>query len=124
MNIKFNDDIFHHGNITPSGISNHLEELLQKRDPIPHNKVLKLLLEEFKPVDFREEAELTEDEKPKSNHYQIITIEKVLSLAKQFQCGICRNHEFIYLFNGAYWNLVEVDWLCYIWADSKLRENS
>lgn len=109
MNIKFNDEVFHQGNITPSGITNHLEELLQKRDPIPHNKVLTLLLEQFKPVDFREEAELNEDEKPKSNHYQIITIEKVLSLAKQFQCGICRNHEFIYLFNGAYWNLVEVD---------------
>jgi putative DNA primase/helicase len=48
-----------------------------------------------------------EKKKLKQPHYLIITIEQVLALAMQNQWDICRNHNFIYLFNGAYWSLLD-----------------
>lgn len=45
--------------------------------------------------------------KLKQPHYLIITIEQILALALQNQWDICRNHSFIYLFNGAYWSLLD-----------------
>lgn len=45
--------------------------------------------------------------KLKQPHYLIISIEQILALALQNQWDICRNHSFIYLFNGAYWSLLD-----------------
>ena len=46
-------------------------------------------------------------EKLKNSHYLITVIEQVLKLAKDNNWGICRNHDFIYLFSGEYWQLIE-----------------
>jgi putative DNA primase/helicase len=45
----------------------------------------------------------------KLQHYLIICIEQILELAKVNQWGICKQHEFIYLYNGAFWCFLEVD---------------
>ena len=42
-------------------------------------------------------------------HYLIISVENVLYLAQQHRWGLCRNHQFTYLYNGAYWNLLDQD---------------
>ncbi|MET6998709.1 DNA primase family protein [Chitinophaga defluvii] len=47
--------------------------------------------------------------KLKQPHYLIITIEEILRLAIENRWGICRNHNFIYLYNGAYWCLLDVE---------------
>jgi putative DNA primase/helicase len=48
-------------------------------------------------------------QKLKLQHYLIISIEQVLQLARQNQWGICRQHDFIYLYNGTYWSMLDVD---------------
>jgi putative DNA primase/helicase len=37
----------------------------------------------------------------------VVVIEKVLDLAKSKQWGICQNGGFVYLYNGAYWQVLE-----------------
>ncbi|STX37710.1 phage/plasmid primase, P4 family [Legionella feeleii] len=74
---------------------------------ILHTQLLKHLIEKITPVDFRSLAEIDEKEKLQVKHYVVIVVEMVLKLAKTLNWGICRNHEFIYLFNGEYWNLID-----------------
>lgn len=99
---QFDDSIFE-----PETFINHVEELVKPIAPIPHAQIIDQLLKKINSVDFRKLAELEEDEKLKNNHFQILTIEHILNLAKLNNWGICRNHDFIYLFNGAYWSLFD-----------------
>lgn len=80
-------------------------------DPIPHRVILDRLLDIIKPIDFRAKAGLSDGESLTQRHYRIITIESLLELAQQYQWGLCRHHNFIYVYNGAFWNLVETDQL-------------
>ncbi|QBR83843.1 toprim domain-containing protein [Legionella israelensis] len=75
--------------------------------PIPHAEILGRLINKINPVNFREQAALREGESPKNNHYQIIVVEYLLQLAKSNHWGICKHLDFVYLFNGAYWNLLD-----------------
>jgi putative DNA primase/helicase len=77
--------------------------------PIPHTEVLGELLSKIGSIDFRKHTALNEDEKLKNNHYQIIVVDYLLETAKANHWGICKNLDFIYLFNGAYWNLLDED---------------
>jgi putative DNA primase/helicase len=97
-----------------------------------HSEILGRLLEQVEPVDFQAlafeqvptlrqrleeaqpdsmEAERLQDElkklKPKEKHYLVITVEQVLNLAKTKGWGLCKNLEFIYVYNGAYWTDVD-----------------
>lgn len=36
-------------------------------------------------------------------HFLIITIENLIKVANENSWGLCKNHEFIFLYNGAYW---------------------
>lgn len=45
--------------------------------------------------------------KIKQKHYIIITIEQVIELAQTNNWGICKNNDFIYLYNGVYWALLD-----------------
>jgi putative DNA primase/helicase len=77
--------------------------------PTSHTEILGELLKKIKKVNFRELADIEEEEKLKSQHFLILTIEHVLKIAKDNDWGICKNHDFIYVFNGAYWSLVDID---------------
>jgi len=105
----FDDSIFEtdNGLDRPETFSSHIKKLVQQSEPIPHAEILAQLIEMINPVDFRELAELSENKNPRNSHFQIITVEQVLNLAKQNKWGICQNHDFIYLFNGAYWSLLD-----------------
>jgi hypothetical protein len=80
-------------------------------DPLPHTKILKSLLGKISSIDFRKEAKLDEDEKIRAHHFQIITIEKILEIAKHNHWGLCRKNGFIYLYNGEFWSLLDEDTL-------------
>lgn len=110
-NIKFNDRIFVREKSLeqPETIINHLQQLIEPAEPIPHFEILARLSEKITPVNFRKLAESTDDIKLNNNHYQIIAVEQVLNLAKKNRWGICQNHDFIYLFNGAFWSLLDLD---------------
>ena len=40
-------------------------------------------------------------------HFAILSIENVLNIADRNKWGICKNNDFIYLYNGAYWANIE-----------------
>lgn len=40
----------------------------------------------------------------KENHLLILTIEQLFELAKKYKWDLCKNHDFIYVYNGAYWD--------------------
>ncbi len=42
--------------------------------------------------------------KAKENHLLILTIEQLLKLAKKQKWDLCKNHDFIYVYNGAFWD--------------------
>ena len=70
----------------------------------PHKQILAQLLDMVKPVSFRELAELeNEDDKLQKKHFLILAVEQVLELADKNQWGLCKRDDFIYLYNGAYW---------------------
>jgi putative DNA primase/helicase len=76
---------------------------------IPHPEILNQLMKKVNLVNFREKAGLDDEKKLQNCHFQIISIEHILELAIANQWGICRNHEFTYLYNGTYWSLCDSD---------------
>ena len=68
--------------------------------------ILCKLLQEFKPVDFEVIANPfnAENFKIQNKHYLVSSIETILEVAKSKRWGLCKNHSFIYLYNGTYWN--------------------
>lgn len=103
LNSQFNDSGF-----TPNGFNNHRKDLQQK-EPVAHQQVLIKLLEKIEPVDFAKVADLAEDEKLQANHYHVISIEEVLKVARENNWGICKHHEYIYVYNGEYWRQLSED---------------
>jgi putative DNA primase/helicase len=93
----------------PNQLIKHMSDLTKPRSAHSHDYILSELLGKIEVIDFREKAGLANDEKPKQNHFLIITIEEILSLAKKYDWGICRKHDFIYLYNGAYWKKINID---------------
>jgi len=106
----------------------HIQELTDKEQPTPHAEILIQLLEQIKEVDFealvfpqvvdlRKKLKKLEPESDKARdiikelegfkltnkHYLVLSIENVIKVAKDNQWGLCKNHDFIYLYNGAYW---------------------
>ena len=74
-----------------------------------HSEILGQLISKISSVNFRELANLPDNEKLKNRHIQVIVIEQILELAKDNNWGICKQYDFIYLFNGEYWGLLETE---------------
>ena len=122
INPQFND--LH----KPKTIKNHVQELT-KKDATPHGEILQKLIEQLQPVNFErlafpqlqklqdklkeiqvgsEDAKAIQKQidklKVNQKHQLILTIENVLKEAENKRWGLCKNHDFIYLYNGTYWN--------------------
>ena len=104
QNIPFNFTGIGH-----TDIQKEVANLASSKEPLPHKEILTALISKISPVNFRELADLEGEEKLKLNHFLIITVEEIMNLAKVNQWGICRNHDFIYLFNSAYWSLIDTE---------------
>ncbi len=106
----------------------HFEQLRKKSTHAQHAEILGNLLEEIDQIDFEalafpeivgyREALQRPDLKPEQekaileamagfkltqNHLLILAIENVLKVAQTKHWGLCKNHDFIYLYNGAFW---------------------
>lgn len=96
--------------ITPSDIIKEVEETQKRFEAKKHKQVLKELLAKVLKIDFREKAEIEEENASvKKKHYLVIAIQELLALAKANFWGLCKKHDFVYLFNGAYWSLLPDD---------------
>lgn len=118
----------------PTTILNHVEELKKKSEATPHAEILQQLIEQFEPLDFeilafpqvkglREKLEqlAPENEQAKEirkqldkikvniKQYRILSIRNISETATKNRWGLCKNHDFIYLYNGAYWCEVDKD---------------
>jgi putative DNA primase/helicase len=130
-NIWDNEDL---NPITADVIQNHFEELKKKSEATPHAEILQQLIEQFEPLDFevlafpqaeklREQLEKLAPEseqakdirkqldkiKVNTKHYRILSIKNVSKTATNNRWGLCKNHDFIYLYNGTFWAELDKD---------------
>ncbi|HBD9375917.1 TPA: hypothetical protein KLD42_002832 [Legionella pneumophila] len=88
-------------------ICEQIELQNSEKHSITHAEILTALLDKVVKVNFRQLAELTEEETLKDSQIQVIAIDEILKLAKENNWGLCKKHDFVYLFNGEYWVLLE-----------------
>lgn len=118
--------------INPTTILKHVEEIKIKNEATPHAEILQQLIEQFEPLDFQllafpqakklreqlKKAEIGSEQakdiqkqldKLKLNlkHYLVLSIENALTYAEKNRWGLCKNHDFIYLYNGMFWNEID-----------------
>lgn len=118
----------------PKTILNHFEQLGKKSEATPHAEILQQLIEQFKLLDFevlafpqvkklKEQLEQLPNEseqakdirkqlakiKVNTKHYRILSIKNVSKTATKQRWGLCKNHDFIYLYNGAFWAELDKD---------------
>lgn len=116
----------------PETIVNHVELLVKKKDSTPHHEILQQLIEQLEPLDFEliafpqvdlfrkklQDPGLSDEDKKEigkqldkiklnTKHYLILSIENALLYAEKNRWGLCKNHDFIYLYNGTFW--AEID---------------
>ena len=95
--------------INPQRFKNHIEELKRTNLSAPkHEEVLERLLNQLEPLDF-DAIERSEKKKLNRTHLLIATIEKILETAKKHKWRLCKNHDFIYVYNGNFWKEVNKD---------------
>jgi putative DNA primase/helicase len=72
----------------------------------PHVEILDKLLNQIEPLDFKKQANPkgNDEFKLSNKHYLVLSTENVLKVASHNNWGLCKNHDFIYLYNGTYWN--------------------
>jgi len=72
--------------------------------------VLDKLLAKIEQVDFRKLMSLkNNDRKPREKNYVVVIIEQVLQIAASNNWGLSRLHDFIYIYNEKFWQLVKKD---------------
>ena len=71
--------------------------------------VLKKLLKKVGLVDFR--SLINEDSNGdlvvRNKHYQVISIDNLITIARENDWGLCKDNGFIYVYNGEFWNCVD-----------------
>ena len=118
----------------PATILTHVEQLKGKSEATPHAEILHQLIGQFVPLDFeilafphvgklREKLEQLPDDseqakdirkqldkiKVNTKHYRILSIKNVSKTATKNRWGLCKNHDFIYLYNGTFWDELDKD---------------
>lgn len=118
--------------LNSESIINHVESIKRKGDKTQHDEILSRLLEQVEPVDFQalafeqveelkrqlesispdsEQANEIHRQLDKFNvkvkHYLVLSIENILRFAEKNRWSLCKNNDFIYLYNGAYWSLID-----------------
>ncbi len=89
-------------------LSKEVQKHTKVFEPIEHSEILNRLIEQIETLDFRKYAALKhETDKLGKKHYLVCGIEQILNIAQENNWGICKNNNFVYLYNGAYWNLID-----------------
>lgn len=93
----------------PQTIIEHFDKLLDKSDSTLHGEILRKLLDQFEPLDFETLANSNniENFKLSNKHFLIISIDNMIDVAERNQWGLCKKHDFIYLYNGTHWEDID-----------------
>jgi putative DNA primase/helicase len=75
-----------------------------------HTEILKLILNQIKPVDFKKLAGFKDEKSNLSlKHYLVSTVEEIVRIATANGWGLCTNNGRMYLYNGEYWDVIDAD---------------
>ncbi len=85
-------------NIMPEDVKEEVDGLSQSFDPIPHEKVLKSLLDQIQRLDFRQIAKLEVKESLQRKHLIVCTIDELGKTAASNNWRLCRNNNQTYVF--------------------------
>jgi putative DNA primase/helicase len=89
-------------------ISPPVTEIMVDTRQADHMVILEALLREIHIVNFRNLTGITDESiKIGKKHYLICTVEYILDIAQQNDWGLCKNQNFIYLYNGNYWKILD-----------------
>ena len=68
------------------------------------------ILQKIQPIDFRKKAEVkTSKQQLSEKHFLVLIIEEVKNVANVEMYGLCKHFNFVYLYNGAYWQQLSRD---------------
>ena len=84
---------------------NGLKQEFEAEKPKSARDILDSLLDKMPKIDFVDEAETVE--KLAKKHFVVIVVDKVLEMAKNFDWGLCKRYDFVYLYNGKFW--IQID---------------
>ncbi len=82
-------------------------------DPVPHIVILNKILERIEPLCFSELAGVEDESKLNTKHYLVLSVQNIIDLAEENNWGLCLNNDFVYLYNGAYWKLIDKNQIKY-----------
>lgn len=93
-----------------NGMFKEASLLAKKKSTLSANEVLEKLLAQIKWVNFTDLLEIkTGKDKPKQKNFIVVIIEEILKVAEANNWGLCRQHDFIYVYNGQLWQLISKD---------------
>jgi len=104
--------------ITAKGIIEDAKNNIKGIPPPPHKEILGRLLHEVKRIDFNKIAGIDDDQPVPQWKQAVITVDEILELAQLHKWGICKNNDFTYLYNGAYWYYLDSKVLMSFLGDS------
>ena len=84
-------------------------------------EVLGELLEQFEPVDFRQRADMDEDAKLSRKVYVVLAVDEIINKATANNWGLCMKNGFTYLYNGRYWQPLDVETLKVFLAKAAIK---
>ncbi len=93
--------------ISAEDIRAEVEHFIKPSGKIDHARVLQEILDALEPIDFRAIANLPDDQKVSQKHFRVLTVQEVLRVARELNCGLCRNQDFVYAYNGEFWQLLD-----------------
>jgi putative DNA primase/helicase len=104
------EPVFNFGIFSPESMMNEVGKFMKQGEQTPHDDILNQLIEQFGKVDFEalafpdtDNSNETDKSKLREKHFLVLSIENVRNVAGKNNWGLCKNHDFIYLYNGSYW---------------------
>ncbi len=130
---KFNPEVLkNQESESAEKLKNEVRNLTAKAKPSPHSKIFAQLLEQISPVSFYEMAfpelkqlrlqlstlnpededykkikKLIDSKQLKKNDLIVLVVEYVLLVAAKLRLGLCKFNDFLYMYNGAFWEVIE-----------------
>lgn len=95
--------------LSPEAFRTEAVSIFSVNGHIDHGNVLQEILDNLEGVDFSEIAKLKQDERLTQKHLVVYSVREILRVAQTLNCGLCRHFDFLYTYNGEYWQLAGRD---------------
>ncbi len=86
-----------------------IEPEAKKDNVSSHSKIFRQILDALQPVNFRDKAGLSANQKLSQKHLLVICIDELLEAVKAQNFHLARQNDFIFCFNGAFWKEINKD---------------